>query len=626
MDFMINLQFDFSYILAYINKICKGICVKCKFFCINLAKICDVCYHKIYNRSLKEEIMKDNLLLEQISAFFTNIIGVHKNRDLKIKIAMAAIFSILTAAIGFYVFLPPINLMSQNFWIYLTAIAIAGALPFFSANTYEKKGKKYVKASFLKSNGVAIMLVALPLTVFLIGSFISSPIFNARAYAKVIEVTESDFGEDLPESTEITNIALMDTESAKMLGNRTLGSLSNVVSQYTVSDRYTQINYKYTPRKVSNLEYDGFFKWIGNRDRGVPGLVIVDPVNSGAEYMELQTPMHYVESGYFNDDLMRKIRFDYPTKIFDYDTLSFELDDDGNPYFIISCLKPRVMLFGAYDVNEVIIFNPCDGSSAIYSIGEVPSWVDIVYDGYMASEKYNWYGTLSGGFLNSIIGNVGCKMATDDFGYVVLGDDVWYFTGVTSAVSNDKSNIGFILTNARTGEYKFYPVIGAEEHSAMAAAEGEVQEKGYVASFPSLINVAGQATYIMVLKDAAGLVKLYALVNVENYSIVATGSTQADAMSSYKKLLRQNDIQIEGSSKNAKITVEDVRIAMVSNVSTVYITADDGSVFKGYLEADESLILIRKGDLLEIDYTEGDIEKIYLISEWKFSHGDSDTE
>ena len=195
---------------------------------------------------------------------------------------------------------------------------------------------------------------------------------------------------------------------------------------------------------------------------------------------------------------------------------------------------------------------------------------------------------------------------------------MWYFTGVTSAVSNDKSNIGFLLTNARTGEYKFFSVIGAEEHSAMAAAEGEVQEKGYIASFPSLVNISGQATYIMVLKDDAGLVKLYALVNVENYSIVATGSTQADAMSAYKKQLKQNNIDI-GADTTIDITVENVRIALVSGVSTVYITSTDGKVYKGYLEADESLILIRSGDKLNISYTESDKKDIFIISSWKFN-------
>ncbi len=546
--------------------------------------------------------------------------------DNKIRIIWSLILGTLSAFLIFYIFLPPINLQAVGFWVYLTVVIAIYSLPFidfrFSNGAVNNKKKKNAVPRFSFKldigNKWALVPTAIPVFVIIVGMFLSSEVLFARKYAGIISVNESNFSEDLPETTEITNIALMDTESAKMLGNRTLGSLSSVVSQYTVSTEYTQINYKNTPKKVANLEYDGFFKWIGNKHNGIPGIVVVDPVNSSAEYMKLDKPMYYVESAYFGEDLMRKLRFDYPTKIFDSSAISFEIDDDGNPYYIISCFRPQVMLFGARDVEEVIIFDPTDGSSALYDVKDTPSWVDIVYDGYLACEKYNWHGTLSGGFLNSIIGNVGCKIATDDFGYVVLEDDVWYFTGVTSAVSDDKSNIGFILTNARTGEYKFYPVIGAEEHSAMAAAEGEVQEKGYVASFPSLVNISGQATYIMVLKDDAGLVKLYALVNVENYSIVATGATQTDAMSAYKKLLRQSNINIGENDAVTEITVKDVEIVMVSGVATVYIKADNGNVYKGYLEADEALILVEAGDRLKVSYSESDIKQIFIISNWEF--------
>ena len=152
----------------------------------------------------------------------------------------------------------------------------------------------------------------------------------------------------------------------------------------------------------------------------------------------------------------------------------------------------------------------------------------------------------------------------------------------------------------------------------MAAAEGEVQEKGYIASFPSLVNISGQATYIMVLKDDAGLVKLYALVNVENYSLVATGSTQTEAMSAYKKLLKQSNIEIDENDEEKTITVSNVRIAMVANVATVYITDENGSVYKGYLEADEELILVQRGDKLKLKFTESEHERIYIISSWSF--------
>ena len=539
-----------------------------------------------------------------------------------VKLAVGLGIALVLGFVSFYITLPPINVRSVSFWGWLTFTVAVGCLPFYGfrmeRQTRIKKGivNTRVEEKHINIDKRMLIPVAVPVAVILLGTVISSTFFNARRYAAIIDVDSYDFAEDMPESTEITNIALMDSASAAVFGNRVLGSLSDMVSQYTVSDYYTQINYQRSPKKVSNLEYDGFFKWLGNRERGIPGMVMVDPVKAGAEYMAFSEPMHYSESGFFGDDLERRLRFLYPTKIFH--SISFEIDDFGNPYYIVACGKPRVGLFGAEDISDVIIFDPVKGEGQLMKVSDTPSWVDIVYTGELAIEKYNWHGTLSGGFFNSIIGNVGCKMATDDFGYIVIGDDVWYFTGVTSVVSNDKSNIGFILSNARTGEYKFYPVIGAEEHSAMDAAEGEVQEKGYVASFPSLVNISGEPTYIMVLKDAAGVVKLYALVNVENYSIVATGSTQVETMNAYKKLLRESGVSVEDSTESATVTVQEVRIITLSGVATVYITADTGEVYKGYLENDERLILIGKGHKLTVEYSKTELENIYLIEDWDF--------
>lgn len=544
------------------------------------------------------------------------------------KLILSLLIGLPVTFLLYYFCLPALNPYSYGFWLYLTVVIVSFSAPWLIDSvknliadikklSLPKNARKQlgVTFSFTRSSLIALIAIATPLLVMLVGTIISGQLFRAKDYANVITVTDSAFNEDMPESNEITHIALMDTASAQTLGDKTLGALSDVISQYDVKDYYTQINFKGTPKKVSNLEYADFFKWIANSAKGIPGMVMVDPVNSTAEYIKLAKPIKYADSAFFGQDLNRKLRFEYPTKIFD--SISFEVDDDGNPYYIVSCVKPRVGLFGANDINEVIIFDPTDGSSKLYPLGEVPSWVDIVFTGELACEKFDWKGLLSGGFINSIIGNVGCKQTTDDFGYIALGDDVWYFTGVTS-VTADKSNVGFMLSNARTGEYKFYPVIGSDEHSAMDAAEGQVQEKGYVASFPSLVNVAGQATYIMVLKDNTGIVKLYALVNVENHSIVVTGDTQAAVMSAYKKKLQQNNLGIGDQNKTAEITVENIRIVPVSNVSTVYITATDGSVYKGYLEADESLILIRIGDTISIDYFDGDIDNLYVISSWKF--------
>lgn len=519
------------------------------------------------------------------------------------KIVLSVVSGAIFASLYFYFALPALNPANPSFWFGLTLVILFFAYPFLFRSDY---------AGF-HLNKITVVIAVLPAVIMIVGSVISSPVFNARAYASVITVTEADFATDMKETDEVTNIALMDGNSARYLGNKTLGSVSHMVSQYVVSDNYTQINYQYTPKKLANLEHADFFKWYANKEKGVPGYVMVDPVGNSAEYKELKTPLKYVDSAYFNHDLMRKLRFDYPTKIFD-DFISFEVDDQGNPYYIITCLKPKVFPFGAMDVSEAIIFDPCTGESEIYAVEDVPAWVDAVYSGDLAEEKYNWYGTLSGGFINSIIGNKDCKQTTDDYGYIVIGDDVWYFTGVTS-VTSDESNIGFIISNARTGEYKYYPVVGAEEYGAMNAAEGVVQEKGYKASFPSLINVSGQATYIMVLKDASGYVRLYALVNVEHPNIVATAPKQDEAMKAYRALLADEGI-IEGgklpdpSLPSVRITVADIRTYTVDGNTVFYFVDENGFYYKGMLRDMEDMIFFAIGDQLEITYAETDNPKI----------------
>lgn len=573
------------------------------------------------------------------------------NKGVKIVgITLKSIFCIAVTLVLYYFILPPISIFSAGFWIFAIIILAGAGLVFGVLDLYflsdkkvkKKKQKKTEKNSniYIRSNKIipgdktgAMALASKIYTGIIIGAvvlfilclIISAPIFQAGNFAGVIEVSESDFAKDMPEVSKVTDIALMDTDSAKKLGDRKLGALANVVSQFVVSESYTQINYKGKPKKVASLEYDGYFKWLGNRDTGVPGYVMVDAIDNYADYVELESGIKYTESAYFSEDLRRVLRFAYPTKIFG--NISFEVDEDGKAFYIVSCMKPKAGLFGAMDVSEVIMFNPVDGSHSLLSLGEIPSWVDIVYDGNLACQKYDWKGLYSGGFFNSIIGNKGCKQTTDDFGYIMRDDDVWYFTGVTS-ITADSSNIGFILSNARTGEYKFYPVIGAEEHSAMGAAEGEVQEKGYIASFPSLVNVSGQPSYIMVLKDANGLVKLYALVNVQQYNMVATGETQSEAITAYIKTLRQNGIAVNDpdigddsdGDKNAEdfeIKIADMKYLALSGTTYVYITAEDGKVFRMEFDAEnEGIILKRVGDTLR-GKAKPEKNGIYSIISWK---------
>ena len=545
----------------------------------------------------------------------------------KIYALLLLLFVIFTGGY-YYVNYPVINIHKPSFWAGMVVVCLVlGAICGINSIRYKfdknKRIKNFNTLPFI-SKTFGVLAVVLFLVAF-VGNIIGSPLLRAKKYASLLEVENKDFASDLEETERITDLALMDTESARIFGNRKIGSLSEVVSQYEVERDYTQISIQKAPYKVSALKYASFFKWWNNRDKGVPGYVKVNPVNSNAEYVELPQGMKYVPSAYLNYNLMRHVQLEYPTKIIS--GYNFEIDDEGNPYYVCPTVSSRVGLFGGMDVNGVILCNPVDGSCSYYKINNIPSWIDNAYDGHLLCDKYNWFGTLSGGFINSIFGQKDCKQVTDDFGYKIIGDDVWIYTGVTS-VNGDQSNIGFVMMNQRTSEAKYYKVSGAEEHSAMAAAEGEVQEKGYDAAFPSLINVGGVPTYIMVLKDDGGLVKMYAMVNVEQYNIVATASTQGEVFANYKKLLKTEGGSIIPDNGAANST-DVIKVAGIQFINTeegtvVYIKDENHNVYKQKFADNEQLIKITEGDTIKITYEPSE-DGINYLSSYEFVAGSMET-
>ncbi len=425
----------------------------------------------------------------------------------------------------------------------------------------------------------------------------------------------------------------MDTNSARIFGDRKIGSLSDVVSQFEVENAYTQINIDNKPMKVANLKYADFFKYLSNKSDGIPGYITVNPVDSTAKYIKLEKGMKYVPSGYFNDKIMRHVQMSNPTKIIE--GCYFEVMDDGTPCYICPVLHARIGLFGGMDVKGAVICDPVTGDMQYYDVADIPTWVDRVYDGEILEKKYNWHGIYSKGYWNSIVGQKGCVQTTDDYGYKTIEDDVWIYTGVTS-VTGDASNIGFVMINQRTSEARYYAISGAEEYSAMASAEGEVQEKNYTASFPSLINVDGNPTYIMVLVDNGGLVKMYAMVNVEQYNIVATGESQSEVFAKYRKLLKSEGISGGGNAENedgagdtveeVSFVVKDIQYVTTGGETYVYIKDDEGNVYKQAFAEDENIIFISVGDKVKMTCEKSDDSDIMQIIYVEIVEKDADTQ
>ena len=519
-------------------------------------------------------------------------------------------FALLLAAfIYYYVTLPAFNIHSIGTWMFLMAgIAVLTVLAIFqkTLKTHKKidweKGKVKVD---IKISGIAKIgfgIVVILIIILAIGSILSSPIVNAKKYQKLMKVEERNFTEDISQ-VDYNTIPILDKDSAALLGDRKMGSMVDMVSQFEVSDDYTQINVNNRPVRVTPLIYASPIKWLTNQSDGIPAYIKIDMATQDTECVKLDKPIKYSKAEYLNRNIYRHLRFKYPTYIFS-EQIFFEIDDEGTPYWICPVKKFNIGLFGGETIGKVVVCNAQTGDCTSYDIDEVPQWIDKVYQAELLMDLYDYSGTLKHGYFNSILGQKDCLQTTDGYNYIALEDDVWVYSGVTS-VSGDQSNVGFVLMNQRTMETRFYKVEGATESSAMSSAEGQVQNLGYTATFPLLLNISGEPTYFMALKDDAGLVKMYAMVNIQKYQWVATGDSIKDCEKSYKQLLKNNGISAAVSEDTKEVS------GKISNLLTV--TIDGNTHIYMALEGKEDIfdIELSNSDFIDIvKYSIGDEIKI----------------
>lgn len=524
-----------------------------------------------------------------------------------------ALISVVFLGICYWFVLPPINLRSTEFYSFLifsiVAITIISAFSDFLAalkpsNIVEINKNIFVRlknkfkglALSLKLGVIAILLIAV---IIVIGNIIGAQFLNASRYNTLIQMQDGDFVSEVSEIGR-DQIPVVDRDTASRLGQRKLGEMSDLVSQFEIEELYTQINYNGKPVRVTPLRYGDMIKWLNNNKNGIPAYITVDMTTQETTLVRLEKGIKYSESEYFMRDLKRKLRFDYPTKIFG--DISFEIDDDGTPYFVASTIEYKIGIFSGEDIGGAVLFNAVTGESKYYKVGEIPTWVDQVYDSDLVLTQLIYNGKYRNGWLNSIFGQRGVLQPTDGYNYLAINDDVWLYTGITS-VTSDESNVGFVLTNLRTKETKYYPVPGAEEYSAMSSAEGQVQHLGYNATFPLLLNVADRPSYFMALKDSAGLVKMYAFVDVQQYQIVGTGNTVEESRANYLSKLKTQDIGVNDSNSiKLEGTVTDISSAVVDSNTCYYIKlSGNDKVFVADVRINHNLPFLRVGDTVEIE-------------------------
>ncbi len=513
--------------------------------------------------------------------------------------ALVCLIILIFASVYYYITIPAINIHSSGFWAFLiSGLIIINVI----IGAVKLKNGKDLKTSKLLKFGVIVVGVAV--VAFIIGSILSSPIINASKYQKLMAVEERDFATDIKELS-YSSIPILDKDSAILLGNRKMGSMVDMVSQFEVSNLYTQINYNEVPVRVSPLVYASPIKWFTNQSDGIPAYIKIDMATQNVECVKLEEGIKYSESEYFNRNIYRHLRFNYPTYIFD--SINFEIDDNGVPYWVCPVKTYRIGLFGGEDIGKAVLCNAITGECTVYDIDEVPSWIDRVFSAELLIKQYDYYGTLKHGYFNTLLSQKDCLETTDGYNYLAIDDDVWVYTGITS-VSGDESNVGFVLMNQRTKETRYYSIEGAEEYSAMSSAQGQVQNLGYKATFPLLLNVAGEPTYFICLKDDAGLVKKYAFVNVQRYQIVAIGDSVADCEKEYISLMSSNGITTI-DSENIKTTtgiIEKIAQGVIEGNSHYYIMLKGkDEIFDISVTDDINIIRYNEGDRITMEYSQG---------------------
>ncbi|MSA62858.1 Tat pathway signal sequence [Gordonibacter pamelaeae] len=537
----------------------------------------------------------------------------------KKTLIIAAIVIVLVGLAAYWWFHPPINIHSTDTWMFVAVfILLPLFLVFWSRSHSYKEGTAKVEANpgkakaFKFASYVPVAVAVLGV----LGAVMSLSIFpgNAEKYATVLQTTEDNFAQDIKE-VNYSEIPVIDRDSAVLLGNREMGSIPEYVSQFEISPLYSQINYQSSPVRVSPLGYADLFKWFTNREAGIPAYALVNMTTQDAEIVRLEdNPIHYSESEPLVRNIDRHVQLSYPFYMFDQK--SFEIDDEGHPWWICPVQSRTIGLFGGTTIQRVVMVDATTGETQDLAIEDVPQWVDHAYPTDLLLEQYNWSGKYKDGWLNSVFGQKNVVQTTPGtdgnlgYNYIAKDDDVWVYTGVTSATA-DNSIVGFVLINQRTAESHFYPVAGATEESAMQSAEGQVQNLRYQATFPLLINVSGQPTYFMALKDNAGLVKQFAMLDIQRYQNVAVGNTVAECQKAYQALLATNGVLAESGVDTGAVekqgTIAHIAQAVVEGNSHFYVKLDDGSAIYDFaLPGLIEIVGYKEGDAITFTYVEAE--------------------
>ncbi len=498
---------------------------------------------------------------------------VNLNVDIKLGLKWAIILTLLLLVFVIYFGLP---VLSYRF-----------------AGTYFSLAFVFLPLMFCsKTAKVMRYIYILAGLVFFIMLLVTMPIFRSKQYRGLIGKIDSTPFSELVSPVSLNQIPVVDRPFASMLAEKKLGEDFALGSRVSLGWPTRQM-VKGELLWVIPLLHSGFFKWLTNRD-GTPAYLVVSATNpqdvrfvneAGGKPVRIK----YQPNAYYQYDLQRHLYLHgyYAKGLTDF---TFELDDDGIPYWTATVYKKNIGFSGS-DAYGVAMVQPDTGEINFYPVAEVPAWVDRIQPAEFVLDQLTWWGAYVNGFWNTKFGKRDMLMTTEGYNIIYGTDDKCYFYTGMSSVGMDEGQVGFVLVDTRTKQTHLYKLSGATEYAAMQSAEGKVQNFKYVATFPIMINVSGLPTYFVTLKDNAGLVKMYAMVSVKDYSVVGVGETV--------KGTRDNYLMALSSSRSGNLPTEEVKVqSFAGNVLRIGSDVREGRTYYYIsLSAFPDKILVANSDL-----------------------------
>ena len=538
------------------------------------------------------------------------------------KKIVGIVFLFLFGFFLFYGILPVINYGFTGFAFILLLLVLLATV--FSLGLTVSQQTKQVKI-VSKPNKILFVFAGVLLVYCIALPFVTSiKMFRSDSYQKLIgEVKNGQKITNHIAPISIDKIRVVDEELAHLLGEKILGSQPALGSQVELGDFCIQ-KVNQDLYWVAPLLHSGFLKWFNNQE-GTAGYVMVSATNErdvklvqsiGGKDIKIK----YQQGAYFQSDIHRHVYFNGNATVGLAD-FSFEIDDAGNPFWIITKYGKKIGFSGKEAIGVIVV----DAQSGVineYSIAKAPKWVDRIQPLDFIEDQLNDWGEYVHGYWN--FSNQDKLQITEGLTLVYGKDNKSYwYTGLTS-VGKEESAVGFVLVDTRTKETTFYKQGGATEFAAQSSAQGKVQEKGYKASLPIPYNINNIPTYVMTLKDDGGLVKMFAMVAISDYTIVGVGNTMRETLTSFKNVYNMADNKINPNSVSNKKSLKSVVTRIQNDVkngnSFYYFKVKDyPNIFVGSSQISNQLPVTMVGDSVTISF-DVDLEEVIDISSFENSN------